>query len=247
MNFLLQKLESHIDEGALIEGESLLEAGAANGLFELEKHLWLATVDGHEVELKVSPSKVLGGTCECERFAEEGMCEHLAALMMAVRRKQQAHKQKREQEKKESQGPRKLTTGIVLDNVNLEELAEFVRDYAKANRNFAIALKARFASIVTEIGGNEKYMQLLESTIKAVRKLDRSISMRGRRLKNSASSSWRPSIRVQGSLQTRKDFDILLSKGIPFELTGMPSVKKAVVFSWPSTRKYCRTQPCRTK
>ena len=179
MNFLLQKLESHIDEGALIEGESLLEAGAANGLFELEKHLWLATVDGHEVELKVSPSKVLGGTCECERFAEEGMCEHLAALMMAVRRKQQAHKQKREQEKKESQGPRKLTTGIVLDNVNLEELAEFVRDYAKANRNFAIALKARFASIVTEIGGNEKYMQLLESTIKAVRKLDRSISMRG--------------------------------------------------------------------
>ncbi|MCB9351545.1 MAG: hypothetical protein H6573_29200 [Lewinellaceae bacterium] len=179
MNFLLQKLESHIEEEALIEGEQLLEAGAADNLFELEKHLWLATVEGCEVELKVSPSKVLAGTCECERFAAEGMCEHLAAVMMALRRQQQARKQKQEKAKKESLTPRKLTTGIVLDHVNLEELAEFVRDYAKANRNFAIALKARFASTVSEIGGKEKYMQLLDSSIKAVRKPDRSISMRG--------------------------------------------------------------------
>ncbi|MCB0579319.1 MAG: hypothetical protein KDD10_08440 [Phaeodactylibacter sp.] len=179
MNFLLQKLESHLDEGALFGGEQLLEAGAVDGLFELEKHLWLATVEGYEVELKVSPSKVLGGTCDCERFAEEGMCEHLAAMMMALRRRQQAKKQHREKARKETQGPRKLTTGIVLDNVNLEELADFVRDYAKANRNFAIALKARFASAVTGIDGKEKYQQLLESTIKAVRKTDRSISVRG--------------------------------------------------------------------
>lgn len=179
MNFLLQKLESHIGEDALIEGGNLLEAGAIANLFELEKHLWLATVEGYEVELKVSPSKVLGGTCECDRFAEDGMCEHLAAVMMALRRKQQAKKQKQEKDRKETQGSRKLTTGIVLDNVSLEELSEFVRDYAKANRNFAIALKARFASTVSEIDSKEKYLQLLDSTIKAVRKPDRSISTRG--------------------------------------------------------------------
>ena len=179
MNFLLQKLESHIDEDALIEGGNLLEAGAVDNLFELEKHLWLASVEGYEVELKISPSKVLGGTCECERFIEEGMCEHLAAVMMSLRRKQQAQKQKKEKAKKEPLGPRKLTTGIVLDNVSLEELSEFVRDYAKANRNFAIALKARFASTVSDIDSKEKYMQLLDSTIKAVRKPDRSISVRG--------------------------------------------------------------------
>ena len=179
MNFLLQKLESHIDEEALIEGENLLEAGAVEGLFELEKHLWLATVEGYEVELKISPSKVLGGTCECSRFNQEGMCEHLAAMMMVLRRKQQTRLQKREKEKKETPSPRKLTTGIVLDNVNLEELADFVREYARANRNFAIALKARFASTVSEIDSKEKYVQLLESTIKAVRKPDRNISLRG--------------------------------------------------------------------
>ena len=56
-------VESHLDEGALVGGEQLLEAGAVEGLFELEKHLWLATIGGYEVELKVSPLKVLGGTC----------------------------------------------------------------------------------------------------------------------------------------------------------------------------------------
>lgn len=179
MNFLLQKLESHIGEDALIEGENLLETGAVDGLFELEKHLWLAAVEGYEVELKVSPSKVLGGTCECEHFAAEGICEHLAAVMMALRRRQQAGERKPEKTRKAPPSPQKLTTGIVLDNVSLEELAEFVRDYAKANRNFAIALKARFASTVSQIDSKEKYLQLLDSIIKAVRKPDRSISVRG--------------------------------------------------------------------
>lgn len=179
MNFLLQQLENHIGEDALIEGENLLEEGAVDGLSELEKHLWLATVDGYEVEVKLSPSRVLAGTCECSRFTGEGMCGHLAAVMMALRRRQQAVARKQEKARKEPEGHRKLTTSIVLDNVSLEELADFVREYAKANRNFAIALKARFASAVSQIDSKEKYLQLLESTIKAVRKPDRSISMRG--------------------------------------------------------------------
>ncbi len=180
MNFPLQKLEAHLDEESLIGGENLLEQGAVGRLFELEKHLWLANVEGYEVEVQISPSKVTGGTCECAEFLEKGLCRHLAAVLLKLRRKQQARKEKREKAQKAApSSSRRLTTGIVLDNVELEELIEFVRDFARTNRNFAIALKARFASSVSEIHGKDKYLQLLESTIGAVRKPDRSITIRG--------------------------------------------------------------------
>ncbi|MCB0556211.1 MAG: SWIM zinc finger family protein [Phaeodactylibacter sp.] len=180
MNFPLHKLESHIDEASLIRGEELLEAGAAGPLSELEKHLWLSVVEGQEVEVQITPTRVIGATCDCKRFRQAGMCEHLAAVLMALRRQQQTQQEQRDKAKQQQQStPRKLTTGIVLDNVSKEELIDFVRDYARANRNFAIALKARFASSVSEIASKEKYLQLLDSTINAVRKPDRSITLRG--------------------------------------------------------------------
>lgn len=182
MNFPLQKLESHIDETSLAEGEALLEAGAVEHLSELEKHLWLAVVEGWEAEVQVSPSRVLAGACECPRFRAQGMCEHLAALLLALRRRLQDRQEERRQEqhrKKVQERPRKLTTGIVLDHVSKEELIDFVREFARTNRNFAIALKARFASAVSGIESKDKYLQLLDSTINAVRKADRTITLRG--------------------------------------------------------------------
>jgi hypothetical protein len=182
MNFLLQKLESHIDELSLIGGEELLEAGAVEQLSEAEKHLWLAIVEGYEVEVQVTPSRVVGGTCECMRFREEGGCEHLAAALLALRRKQEDKKAQQRQKERPAAAPAaggKLTTGIVLEHVSKEDLIEFVREYARANRNFAIDLKARFASAVAHIDPREKYAQLLESTINGVRKPDRSLTSRG--------------------------------------------------------------------
>lgn len=180
MNFPLQKLEAHIDDLPLAEGEALLESGAVERLMEAEKHLWVAVVDGQEAEVQVTPSRVVAGSCECQRFRQQGMCEHLAALLLALRRHLQSRQDDRRQARqKQAEGPRKLTTGIVLGHVSKEDLVDFVREFARTNRNFAIALKARFASAVSEIDSKEKYLQLLESTINAVRKADRSITLRG--------------------------------------------------------------------
>ena len=183
MNFLLNEIENKIDETSLLKGEVLLADGKVKNLKEIEKHLWVGIVTDtspYEVEVKITPSRVQAGSCECQRFQDIGICEHLAAVLLLLRRNKMDWKQKTQQKKRrKSKAPKKLTTGAVLDTVSHEELVAFARQYAKTNRNFALALKARFASSVSIEEGKDKYLQLLESAISLARKTDRNISLRG--------------------------------------------------------------------
>lgn len=178
MNFPLEYLEKHVDEASFAQGEALYDAGEVHGLFELESNLWLATSAGFEVEVQLSPSRVVAGTCECDAYQERQMCGHIAAVLLVLRQRQQAKPRKRKLAKRPAP-PKKLTTGIILDQVDPQELIGFVRDYARTNRNFAIALKARFASSVSNLDSKDKYLQLLDTAISAVRKPDRQITVRG--------------------------------------------------------------------
>lgn len=182
MNFPLQNIEVYLDEESLLRGESLLESGSVEDMREVEKNLWVAKVhDGrrYEVEVKLSPSRVMAATCDCDRYHDIGICEHLAATMFLLRRRQQEKKQRRQAQQKSGKTTKKLTTGAVLDSVSHEELIAFVRQYAKTNRNFALALKTRFAPQVSVEESKDKYLQLLDSAISMARKVDHGISFRG--------------------------------------------------------------------
>lgn len=184
MNFLLQNIEAHLDEESLLHGEQLLQEGMVSELVELERHLWLAQVEDNrvlEVEVKISPSKVTAASCDCERFRQMRMCGHVAATLLKLRQ-ERAKKEKVKApapERKEESSPRRLTTGVVLEQVSYDDLVAFVRNYAKTNRNFAIALKARFAPDVSDIDSKEKYLQLLDATISSARRPDRTFNSRG--------------------------------------------------------------------
>ncbi len=184
MNFPLQKIESHLDEQSLLQGELIYEAEGVVALTEVERNLWVATVEEgdrtYEVEIKISPSKVNAATCECARFREEGQCSHLAAALLSLRREVDRRKKKK-QPAPQKRRTRKLTTGVVLENVDRDDLVAFVQQYAKTNRSFALALKARFALNVSVIESKDKYLQLLDSTLSMARKPDRTISLRGSR------------------------------------------------------------------
>lgn len=182
MNIPLENIEVYLDEQSLLLGETLLEAGSVEDLREVEKHLWVAKVtDGrrYEVEVKLSPSRVLAATCDCDRYRDIGICEHLAATTFLLRRRQQEKKQRQQKQRKSRKTTQKLTTGAVLESVSHEELIAFVRQYAKTNRNFALALKTRFAPQVSMEESKDKYLQLLDSAISMARKVDRGISFRG--------------------------------------------------------------------
>jgi hypothetical protein len=180
MNFLLRQIEGAVDECSWTQGEQLVENNAVQKLEEPEKELWVAEVEQYETEVRLKGQKVLEGTCECERYLDIGLCGHIVATLLVLRRQLQNRKSERQKKKQQRQKqPQKLTTKTVLENVELEELASFVREYARTNRNFAIALKARFASAVEAMDSQDKYAQLLDTTIKAVRKSDREITLRG--------------------------------------------------------------------
>ena len=181
MEFKLEQLENHVSENAFVKGELLFEQDGIQSLFEVEKHLWLARVEDrevYEVEIKISPSKVEGMSCECSDFAKNKACAHTVACLLAIR-KQIRNKAIPKTPKTTSNSQKKLTTRSILQQVDTEDLLDFVREYAQKNRNFAIALKARFASAISGLDSRQKYRQLLDTTINAARKSDRSISKRG--------------------------------------------------------------------
>lgn len=179
MNFPLKNLEQHLPEMSLILGEQLFEGGFVGTLKELERHLWIAKVVDKEVEIQISPTKVKAYTCECAIFKEKKVCEHIGAMLLALRKTIDSKKSKQPIKIKRTATPKKLTVGNILDNAPPVQVYSFLKAYAKANRNFALALKARFAGAVPMENVHEKYRQLLEASIKGNRLTNGMVSYRG--------------------------------------------------------------------
>lgn len=185
MHFPLAQIENYLDDELLIAGELLLEQQQVGSPTEIERHLWLVRVqDGAEleVEVRISPSKVLMAACECETFRRQGACAHYAAALLVLRRHlaQRAEEKKRQQLPKSSSG-RSSSIDQILAHASPEELTTFVRAYARHNRQFAIALKSRFLTVVPDEDHKAKSAELLDSIIAEARKADRSFSVRGLR------------------------------------------------------------------
>ncbi|RMF29260.1 MAG: SWIM zinc finger family protein, partial [Bacteroidetes bacterium] len=176
MNFPLKNLELHLPEECLVLAERLVEEHGVEELRETEKHLWVGWVAGLEVEVQVSPSKVLAASCECEEFQGQGMCPHVGAVLFALRREQQQRKERKRTRKPPT---RRLTVNAVIEQAPPEELLAFVRQYAKTNRAFALALKARFAGAVSTPDEREKYSRLLETALQGHRDEKDNITFRG--------------------------------------------------------------------
>jgi len=179
MNFPLKNVEQYLPDFALILGEQLLAEGFVGKLKEAEAHLWTAKVVDKEVEIQISPTKVKAYTCECAVFGEKKICEHIAALLLALRRKLQKQKIRRISKPKRSPSPKRLSIAAILDNVSQDQLYSFLKAYSKTNRHFSLALKTRFAAAVPMEDVLEKYRQLLEASIKGHRLKSNEISFRG--------------------------------------------------------------------
>ncbi len=169
MNFLLKNLELHIDEDFLILGERLVINNMVSDLREADKHLWVALVLEKEVEIQITPSKVKAYSCECTTFQKENCCEHLTAVLLTLRKHLADLKARKAFKRSKSVAPKKLTINTIFENAKKEDLIAFMRHYAKGNRQFSLALKARFAGTVPMDSAYDKYIQLLDSIINSVR------------------------------------------------------------------------------
>lgn len=181
MEIVFQNIEKETDESLLLQTEVLLDQQAVLKLNQTERHFWLADVadngETYEVELKTAPGRIKVATCDCTAFRQKGICAHILAATLLIRKEQtQVPKTKPKTSKKNLN---KLTTPLILEEVSQEELKEFIRLYARKNRNFDLALKAHFAPAVSRLNSAEKYLDLIEATLVLARKPDRTFSTRG--------------------------------------------------------------------
>jgi hypothetical protein len=151
----LKDFEFHINSSTWSTAQDLLQAGQVKNLREVERHFWVAlveTAEGHfETEMIITPQKIKAFSCECFTEGRQLICAHIAAALVKVRQflAQRAEEKKLKQVHSEHTEQNRLTVQSALEHATPEALESFVRNYAKRDRDFALALKTWFASSIT--------------------------------------------------------------------------------------------------
>lgn len=166
----LKDFEYNINPATAQAGLALMQAGAVRALREVEKHFWVALVDDaenapREVETIITPHKIKAFTCECWPAGRRLMCPHIAATLLKLRQflEQKAEERRVRAEAQAAADSGRLTVQNVLDDVSPEALAAFVRDYARRDRDFALALKTQFAASLD--GPLNPFLLVLDSAL----------------------------------------------------------------------------------
>jgi hypothetical protein len=120
-----------------------------------------------EVELLLSGSHVKEYHCTCQRFSNEGFCEHSLSILFKV---QNLKKQRKERHYSISNTSvsQKFQIQDILSAISFEELTAFVKDYASNNRDFALNLRAAFELRVANSHKDSTSGSLLVTILKHV-------------------------------------------------------------------------------
>lgn len=165
----LKDFEHHISAATANTADDLLQAGSVKALREVEKHFWVATVEApdgtFEIEAMITPHKIKAFTCECWTEGRRLMCPHIAAALLKLRQflEQKTEENKVKAEKRAKTELNRITISNVLDSATPEALAEFVQEYSRRDRDFALALKTWFAATVS--GTENPFALILDSVI----------------------------------------------------------------------------------
>jgi hypothetical protein len=151
----LKDFEHNISSTTWAAADDLVLAGKVKALREVERHFWVASVEDaeatYEIEVIITPHKIKAFTCECWTEGRRLMCAHIAAALLKLRQfleqKEEARKVKAEQ--RATSELSRITVVNVLDKATPEALAAFVQEYARRDRDFALALKTWFAGAVS--------------------------------------------------------------------------------------------------
>lgn len=167
----LHDFEYHISQTTWSTAQDMVSTGRVHDLREVERHFWVAKVTDEEAtyesEVIITPSKIKAYACECWSEPRKFMCAHIAANLLQVRRfldQRTAERARKTAEKAAAQSEiTRLSVRHVLPAVSLEDLQEFVKDYARRDADFALALKTRFADMVD--GSKKAWHLVLQSVL----------------------------------------------------------------------------------
>jgi SWIM zinc finger len=187
-NFPLSDIEQFLDDDIVVEGELLLNRNPAR-MVEVDKGLWVARYstekDGLiESEIQLNGSKVKNATCDCSVFKKSLICSHIAAALLGLRKRKTNEREGRlssaKQRNTETENSNiKLTIPNILKNIEPPQLIEFIADYARTDKQFALALKTRFAGDLVTGDSQEYYKTLIDNTLKSIKNAKGKITPKG--------------------------------------------------------------------
>jgi hypothetical protein len=187
-NFPLSDIEQYLDDDVVVEGELLLNRNPAR-MLEVDKSLWVARYNTEtegliESEIQLTGSKVKNATCDCSIFKKSLICPHIAAALLGLRKRKTNEREGKlsvaKQRSVESESNAiKLTIPNILKNIEPPQLIEFIADYARADKQFALALKTRFAGDLATGDSEDYYKTLIDNTLKSIKNPKGKITPKG--------------------------------------------------------------------
>lgn len=167
MKYWLKDFEHNISPATWEAADRLCQSASVRNLREIEIHFWVARVDvdddSFETEVIITPHKIKAYACECFTPGRHLMCVHIAASLLKIRQflDHRAEERRVKAEAAQSNELSRITVQSVLEKATPADIDAFVRDYARRDRDFALALKTWFAGSVT--AADNPYMLVLDS------------------------------------------------------------------------------------
>lgn len=148
----LKDFELYLSPALWQQAQTMVQAGQVKGLREVEKHFWVASVaDGennYETEAIITPQSVKAFTCECWDEGRRRMCVHVAAALLRLRQflsQKVAPAPAPKAKTAATASVPRFTVTALIEQVEGNDLRQFIRDYARENPDFSVAMKLWFA------------------------------------------------------------------------------------------------------
>ncbi len=184
MKIHLQNIERDIQEVNFLKAEEIVQLDHVRRLNELERNIWTAIVQDEgewEVEAEFTGNILKSATCECKSFDKKLLCPHVVALLLKVR----PFKIKVPKRIEDLVIPKKrqelFNITSLVESIEEEDLKKFVKNYARQNKDFSIAIKAKFAGGMSDLDGPGKFTLILEESRRSNRRIGKAFNLQGQR------------------------------------------------------------------
>ncbi len=113
-----------------------------------------------ETEVKVGRVNVRDYSCDCTHFQSEGICSHIAALVIWIAGQRQQHTQQRRAARSEPKIAR-MDVGHLVKLLTQADLQQFVLRECKRNADLRWSLKAEFGHRLVLVDDQDKYLRII--------------------------------------------------------------------------------------
>ncbi len=147
--FSLPQFADFFSDESVRDAENHLSDGRVGSLDEIEKKLWVCKYEEgaqlYEIEIQLVGKKVKDFACDCNQSEKD--CRHAYYALEELNGRFDSEietKTKKAEDKKKNTPSKPQTVRNIVQNAETEELRKFVIDLCSSNKNFEMAVRARF-------------------------------------------------------------------------------------------------------